>query len=380
MNVDAPIERKTRKKRRPKRANGEGSVRRKCGTWYVRVSRSGARQDIKTKATNRSEALDILSKMRAKIAEGTYDPDTEQTRVGDLYRDLKRDYAINQRRSKLSNRWKHLSPVFENDRASSVTVPRLRAYIDDRLSEGAKPATVQRELSALRRMFRLGLQAGKVLRVPYFPTIQVSNVRTGFFEREEFDRVRAELPEYLRPLVTLAYWTGWRRGELLNLEWRHVDLDNGTVRLDPGTTKNNQGRFVYLPSEALETLRAWRETTSAVERERSCIIISVFHHNGSKIRDYYTAWRAACERAKVPGRLVHDFRRTAARNYVRSGVPERVAMTVLGHKTRSIFDRYNIVSEGDLRAAAEQVTAPVGERLGKIRVLRAKRAKRSAAK
>ena len=120
----------------------------------------------------------------------------------------------------------------------------MRRYIETRLEEGAERATVQRELAALRRMFRLGLQGGKALRVPYFPTIQVDNVRTGFFERAEFERVRAELPDYLQPLATVAYWTGWRRTELLTLEWRQVDLDTGTVRLDPGTTKNKQGRLV----------------------------------------------------------------------------------------------------------------------------------------
>lgn len=228
---------------------------------------------------------------------------------------------------------------------------------------------MQRELAALRRMFRLGLQGGKALRVPYFPTIQVDNVRTGFFERAEFERVRAELPDYLQPLATVAYWTGWRRTELLTLEWRQVDLDTGTVRLDPGTTKNKQGRLVYLPAEALEALHAWREITAAVERQRRCIIQRVFHREGRPLRDYYAAWRSACDRAKVPGRTLHDFRRTAARNYVRSGVPERVAMQILGHKTRSIFDRYNLTSDGDLRAAAEKVVTPVREALGKIPVL-----------
>jgi integrase len=369
-----------RKKRRPKRANGEGSARKKGGTWYVRILKNGIRQEIRTKATNRSEALTALSNLRTKMAEGTYDPDAERTRVVDLYEDLKRDYAINQRRSSLANRWKHLSPAFGNDRAQSASTPRLRLYIENRLAEGAKPATVQRELATLRRMFRLGLQAGKVLRVPYFPTIQVDNVRTGFFERDEFERVRAELPEYLQPMVTMAYWTGWRRGELLKLEWRQVDLEAGTVRLDPGATKNRQGRLVYLPAEALDALRGWREKTAAVERERSCIIVRVFHHNGEPIRDFYTAWRNACERAKISGRKLHDFRRTAARNYVRSGVPERVAMMVLGHKTRAIFDRYNITSEADLRDAAERVTAPVGEGLGKIVAFPTKPAPAEAAK
>jgi integrase len=359
------------KPRRPKRANNEGSVRRRGRTWYLRISRDGTQRDIKTSATTRTEALAALRARLQEIADNRSDPSAEQTRVRDLYEDMRRDYVINNRGvAALERRWRlHLAPAFGTDNAASITVPRLRHYVENRLADRAQPATVQRELAALRRMFRLGLEAGKVLRVPVFPTIRVDNIRTGFFERDEFERVRAELPAYLQPAVTLAYWTGWRRGELLNLEWRHVDLDAGTVRLDPGTTKNKEGRFVYLPAEALDALRAWRRRTAEVERERSCIIGHVFHHDDRPIRDFSVAWRGACARAGVAGRTLHDFRRTAARNYVRAGVPERVAMQILGHKTRAIFDRYNIVSEGDLRAAAEKVAAPVRDGLGKILVL-----------
>ena len=186
-----------------------------------------------------------------------------------------------------------------------------------------------------------------------------------FFERAEFESVRSHLPAYLRPLVTLAYWLGWRRGELMGLEWRQADLERGTVSLDPGTTKNREGRSVFLPPEALGALKAWREETAKLERERGLIIRRVFHRDGEPIRDFYATWRTACEKAGVPGRRLHDFRRTAARLYVRAGTPERVAMEVLGHKTRSIFDRYNITSEDDRSEAAQRVAFSAGEALGK---------------
>jgi integrase len=300
------------------------------------------------------------------MREGRFDPDAAHTQVSDLYVDLTREYEINGKRAgDLGWRWKHLESVFGSDLALTVTTPRIRVYIETRLKEGAARATVQRELAALRRMFRLGAQADKVLRVPHFPTIAVQNARKGFFERDQFEKVLAELPEHLQPLATVAYWTGWRKSELLRLEQRHVDLGAGTLRLDVGTTKNKDGRVVYLPPEALAALKAWNDKTVALERERGIIVRHVLHNNGRPIRHYYYAWRSACERAGVAGRMLHDFRRTAARNYIRAGVPERVAMDLLGHKTRAIFDRYNITSEQDLRETAARVAStPVGPTLG----------------
>ncbi len=92
-----------------------------------------------------------------------------------------------------------------------------------------------------------------------------------------------------------------------------------------------------------------------MQRERGIVCPWVFHRDGKRIKNFYAAWRTVCKKAGVPGRIPHDFRRTAVRNLVRAGVPERVAMQMTGHKTRSVFERYNIVSEGDLEAAAKRL-------------------------
>jgi integrase len=196
---------------------------------------------------------------------------------------------------------------------------------------------------------------GKLLAVPHIPLLRENNVRKGFFEREQFEAVRRHLPEYARPIVTFAYYTGWRiDSEVLPLEWRQVDLQTGTVRLDAGTTKNDEGRVFMagLIDELREMLLALRESAKRIGRERDEIVRFVFHRHGKRVRTFRKAWANACIAAGCPGRIPHDFRRTAVRNLVRAGVPERVAMQMTGHKTRSVFERYNIVSDSDICAAA----------------------------
>jgi integrase len=132
-----------------------------------------------------------------------------------------------------------------------ITSPKIEAYIESRLEEGAANATINRELAALKRMMNLGAKQTppKVNRVPYFSLLKENNVKKGFFEYAQFVALRAELPDYLKGFVTFAYKTGWRVSEITDLTWNQVDLDNGIVRLEPGETKNNEGRTVYLDDE-----------------------------------------------------------------------------------------------------------------------------------
>jgi integrase len=124
------------------------------------------------------------------------------------------------------------------------------------------------------------------------------------------------------------------------------------VRLYRGTTKNKEGRVIILPQVLRDILeQQWREH---IDRYLACPWI--FHTQGERVLTFYKTWRRACTEAGISDKkLVHDFRRTAVRNLVRAGVPERVAMMITGHKTRSVFDRYNIVSASDLEEAARRI-------------------------
>ena len=125
--------------------------------------------------------------------------------------------------------------------------------------------------------------------------------------------------------------------------------------MNPGTTKNDEGRVFPFTQELRELLVLQKEETEQLQRQQDMLIPWVFHREGKKLGDFRKSWETACKKAGVPGRIPHDFRRTAVRNLVRAGIPERVAMQMTGHKTRSVFERYNIVSEGDLDAAAKRL-------------------------
>jgi integrase len=207
-------------------------------------------------------------------------------------------------------------------------------------------------------MYNLALRSGKIIRKPHIEMLHEDNVRQGFFESDQFQAIDTKLPEYLKGPMSFAYVTGWRvPSEVLNLCWSNIDFKAGTVRLEPGTTKNKKGRVIYMTPALRSLLEQQYEANMIFQRENGQIVPLVFHNKGEPIRNYYKAWHKACRLAGLPARIPHDFRRTAIRNMVRVGISERVAMEMTGHKTRSVFDRYHIVSDGDLKAAAEKLSA-----------------------
>lgn len=271
-----------------------------------------------------------------------------------LAKDFITDYRINNRDTlaKAERSVKYLKESFEGMRATDITTDKVKAYIEKRMEQGLSNASINRELAALKRMFHLAAKCTppRVSMIPYIPMMKESNVRKGFFERHEFVALRNALFDYVRPIVTVAYHTGWRKEEILPLTWDKVDLQEDIIRLDPGDTKNEEARTYYMNNEVREEIQKAHSN-----RQLGCPY--VFHRNGQQIRDFREAWKVACKKAGLKGRLFHDFRRTAIRDMIRSGTPERVAMNISGHKTRSVFERYNIVSDKDLREASRKKEA-----------------------
>ncbi len=288
------------------------------------------------------------------------------------------DYRINGRKSLRDaerNLRLHLDPFFQGMRAPSITTALVKRYTEQRQLEGAANATINRELAALKRMFNLAARSTppKVALVPYIPMLSENNVRQGFFEHDEFVALRAALPEELKGMITFAYMSGWRVSEITGLDWSQVDLNEGIVRLEVGTTKNKEARIYYLDEELMEVFRS-----QFANRKLGCPC--VFPRDGKRVKEFRKTWNKACKDARIGKRLFHDFRRTAVRNMVRAGIPERVAMMVSGHKTRSVFDRYNIVSPDDLKQASSKMetylqtqSTSLGTILGTVRNLPTKK-------
>jgi integrase len=254
---------------------------------------------------------------------------------------------------------KHLARGFAGRLMDSITPTDIRRYQAMRLDEGATNGGVRREMAALKRMFRLLLHDERLGKVPNIPMPSEGKPRQGFFERDEVDRLLPHLPDWLRPPVAFAYHLGWRmKSEVFPLQWRQVDLVNGTVRLEPGQTKSGKGRLVYLWDEPRAVIeQQWHE-----HRELFPDCPFVFHRYGSQIRQPLESWRKACNAAGLSGKLMHDFRRTAARNLLRDGVDQSTAMQILGHETAEVFRRYAIKDERVLREAAERLSQAANRR------------------
>jgi integrase len=331
--------------------------------WWIRY-RDAARRMVResSESTKRTESKRLLQRREGASAEGRpTSPRTEKVTVNELLDDLVAEYTANGRGvDRLGYSLAHLRPVFAMRRAMQVSTADVTAYIVARQEAKAANATINRELAALKRAYSLATQATppKLHQRPYIPMLKEDNVRTGFFERDQFEAVLPHLPEALRPVARVAYITGWRMDdELFPLRWSQVDFKAGILRLDVGETKNDDGRTFPMIPELRRCLEAQRTATQALQRRQGAVIPWVFHRHGKPIKDLHKTWRTACAQAGCPGRIPHDFRRTAVRNLERAGVPRSAAMKMTGHKTESVYRRYAIVDEVMLHEAAAKLTA-----------------------
>jgi integrase len=315
---------------------------------------TGLPVDLKLQIVNhylQTEGSDLQGLVRTRTA-----PTARPLSMGHLYAALERDYVINGDKSVRNVRsvWKHhLQAVFAEKPAATLDSEQLQRYVVARQAEGAANATINRELAAVKRMFSLARRDGKLRECPYIPHLEERNVRKGFVKDAEYEalaRETAAIGLWLRTMFELGYTYGWRKSELLGMRVDQVDLSERTIRLDAGETKNDEARQVEMTAKVYELLNACCAGKSAED-----LVFTRTPGNRpkqvSRIVDIRNAWHDATAAAGCPDLLFHDLRRTAIRNMRRHGISEKVAMTISGHKTRSVFERYNIVDRADMHEA-----------------------------
>lgn len=326
-----------------------GMLYKRGKVWWIQYYRRGKLFRESSRSPLKSIAAALLKIREGDAAAGRMPTlHAEKTTFDDLVKLHRQDLEINGKETWRADHYiAHLNRSFADLLAAEITTPRINDYILKRKSEGAANGTINRELRGLGRMFKIASQQTPplVLYMPNIPHLREDNIRKGFFTETEYRTLRAALPDYLKVPLTIGYWTGMRAGEILNLKWDQINLEEGWIRLEPGTTKNGHGRTVPLVAEVRDALADWKETnqTDYPGCPWAC------HYRGKRLQKIpKRMWRETCEKTGMPGKLFHDLRRTAVRNMVRAGISERIAMEISGHRTRAVFDRYDIVTESDL--------------------------------
>ncbi len=381
-----------------KRANGMGRIfRRKRSPflWLQYYSQDGEQIRVSSGTDNEKKAAKKLRGLLGEVAAGIH-RDTRRVKYEDLRDSFYLDYETNQRKSlrrdvegkPVLDKVQRLDAFFSGYTATEITTDLIRRFIADQQGRGLANGTINRSLSALRRMFNIAKQDGKLRNAaPYFPMLKEAAPRQGFVERKQYDALSSALPEYLRLPLALGFFTAMRLGEILALEWSQVDFFANTIRLRAGETKNDSAREIPIVPE----LRALLEKQHA-KRERDFPLVCFrLDAKGRAVRmgSFRKPWSRCCvavglgtwepvvdgttgkpilapprgPRSKAKAKMIykgtifHDLRRSAIRSMVRAGIPERVAQNVSGHLTRSTFERYNIVSPADISEAGRKLAA-----------------------
>ena len=334
------------------RPRGSGSIYQNGSTvWWIKFYSRGIAHRESARSSDRKVAERLLKRRLAEVETRVYTPSTN-IRIDELITDLLAEYRQQRRKSILTVEWRwknHLQPFFTKFRADNLDTNQVQRYCSARETEGASGPTINRELAVLKRAFHLAMRRTppKVRACPVMPSYKESEARTGFLEDAQYAPLARECSKeglWLRALLTVAYSFGFRKGELLGLRVRQVDLLDRTIRLEAATTKNGQSRIAPMTDEVATLL------TACVTGKKPDDFVFT-RENGKPVKGLRKVWKTVCTRAGVPDLLFHDLRRSGVRNLLRVGVQQKVAQEISGHKTASVFQRYNIVNEVDIREA-----------------------------
>jgi len=299
-----------------------------------------------------------LRKQRLKQVErpGFIGPKEEKWTLADMKEKIRLDYERKQNRSfdDVENAFKHLEAedAFKFHRVVDITSEKIAEYGDKRLKAGAARASVNYELATLRRGFKLMSEAGMISTVPVIKLYAVDNARQGFIDVADFNALLEKILENrrirpdVRDIIEFLYHAGWRSIEAEAFEWSWIDRN--MIRVPKEIAKNKKDRAFPIIGTLIDILERRQKL-----RRLDCPY--VFHRNGKPIRSFRKAFKAAAKEVGYDGLLPHDMRRSAIRNFRKAGLSESDGMKLSGHRTRSVYDRYNIFDDRDLAESMNRV-------------------------
>lgn len=237
--------------------------------------------------------------------------------------------------------------------AAQLTPDDVVRYRAERMKEvtcrgrSPRPATMNREQALLRALLNHAVRCGRLEKNPISETamLKEENIRTVVFDEESFSVLLDSADPHFRAILLTAFDTGMRLKEVLKLQRPWLDLRARRLAIPAEYTKGEKARSIYLTSRTVAALQSLPVVDGTP-------YLFVNPATGTRWKNTSRMWRRAKERAGRSEAWFHDLRRSFVTNARRRGIPEKVVMEISSHKTRSVFDRYNIVEERDVAEAA----------------------------
>jgi integrase len=328
--------------------------------YYIYYRLPGGKQKLEFVGTSSEEAKDADGKRRSQKRENRiFDikPDSKMTfqELADWYLNLE-NIKSKAYFPTLNYNLTSFNKVFGSLVVKDLKPVDLENYQTKRKKDGYSDSYVDQEIGAARRVinkaFDNDMISGDVLRT--FKRVRRllkrnGNARDKIITPEQFQNLMSHLPRHARAILATAFYTGMRKGEILSLTWDRVDLKKKVILLDAEDTKDNEPRRVPICGELMKVLESI---------PRPIHTDHVFLYRGKPIRDIRTSFKTALKaagidygRKKREGVVFHDLRHTFNTYMRKAGVAESVIMSITGHSTREMFDRYNTIDENDTRQA-----------------------------
>ena len=334
---------------------GDGHIFQKKGSknWYIAYSFRGQPYQESCGSPDKKVARRLLRQRLKQVGKPNFvNPAREEKwTLADMKEKLRLDYERKQNRSfsSIEFSFKHLEAegAFKFQRVIDITTERIQQYGDARLKAGAARASVNRELACLRRGFNLMHEAAMISTLPVINLYEENNARKGFIEIAEFNALLEKVPSAdVRDIVEFLYHTGWRSGEAMALRWSWIE--GNIIRLPAKVSKNKKERCMPITGVLMDVLARRIKL-----RRIDCPF--VFHRSGRQFKSFRRIFKTAAKEIEHHGLLPHDMRRSAVRNFRKSGLSEGDGMMLSGHKTRSVYERYNIRDDQDAIDAMNRV-------------------------